>query len=174
MLALSSEEGWQCTVCAKVGKRKDIMRDHIESYHLGHAGHICGICGNSYKTKNSLMKHRSTYHKVVVWCSNKREEKMAVFYWQQIFSCLLLTPSILDIEALVQSYMKKTVDSDCSYVWQCIECGKTSRVSTNLKDHIEANHLGNLQIECNMCAKMFKSRGSLRAHVRSSHKHMPQ
>jgi len=79
-----------------------------------------------------------------------------------------------DIEALVQSYMKKTVDSDCSYVWQCIECGKTSRVSTNLKDHIEANHLGNLQIECNMCAKMFKSRGSLRAHVRSSHKHMPQ
>jgi len=79
-----------------------------------------------------------------------------------------------DIEALVQSYMKKTVDSDCSYVWQCIECGKTSRVSTNLKDHIEANHLGNLQIECSMCAKMFKSRGSLRAHVRSSHKHMPQ
>jgi len=77
-----------------------------------------------------------------------------------------------DIEALVQSYMKKTVDSDCSYVWQCIECGKTSRVSTNLKDHIEANHLGNLQIECKMCAKIFKSRGSLRAHVRSSHKHM--
>jgi len=63
MLALSSEEGWQCSVCAKVCKRKDIMRDHIESYHLGHAGHICGICGNSYRTKNSLMKHRSTYHK---------------------------------------------------------------------------------------------------------------
>ena len=63
MLVLSSEEGWQCSVCFKVCKRKDIMKDHIESYHLGHDGHICNLCGNSYKTKNSLMKHRSTYHK---------------------------------------------------------------------------------------------------------------
>ena len=63
MLTLSSEEGFQCTVCAKVCKRKDIMKDHIESYHFGHAGHVCIICGNCYKTKNSLMKHKSTYHK---------------------------------------------------------------------------------------------------------------
>ena len=65
---------------------------------------------------------------------------MAVF-----FGGRYLTYSILEIEALVQSYMKKTVDFDETHVWQCLECGKTSRVSTNLKDHIEANHLGNLQ-----------------------------
>ena len=90
---------------------------------------------------------------------------MAVF-----FGGRYLTYSILEIEALVQSYMKKTVDFDETHVWQCLECGKTSRVSTNLKDHIEANHLGNLQIECKICKKVFKSRGSLRAHIRSSHK----
>ena len=30
--------------------------------------------------------------------------------------------SILDIEALVQSYVKKVVNFDSSHVWQCREC----------------------------------------------------
>jgi len=72
-----------------------------------------------------------------------------------------------DIEALVKSYMKKTRDVDNTFVWECLQCGKTSRVSTNLKDHIEARHLDSLQIGCRICGKIFKSRGSLRAHLRS-------
>ena len=70
----------------------------------------------------------------------------------------------------MKSFMKKTVDFDNSTVWQCVQCGKTSKVSTNLKDHIEANHLGSLQVECSVCAKLFKSRGSLRQHIRTSHR----
>jgi len=81
---------------------------------------------------------------------------------------------ILDIEALVKSFMKKTVDFDNSTLWQCVQCGKTSKVSTNLKDHIEANHLGSLQIECSVCGKLFKSRGSLRQHIRTSHRLLAQ
>jgi len=72
-----------------------------------------------------------------------------------------------DIEALVQSFMTKTVDVDNSSIWQCVQCGKTSKFSTNLKDHIEAHHLENLQIGCSICSKIFKSRGSLRFHMRS-------
>ena len=72
-----------------------------------------------------------------------------------------------DIEALVQSIMTKTIDVDNSSIWQCVQCGKTSKFSTNLKDHIEAHHLENLQIGCSICSKIFKSRGSLRFHMRS-------
>ena len=63
--------------------------------------------------------------------------------------------------------MSKTVNMDNSTIWQCLQCGKTSKHSTNIKDHIEAHHLDNLNIECTVCGKVFKSRGSLRFHMRS-------
>jgi len=71
-----------------------------------------------------------------------------------------------DVESLVQSYMKKTTDEFNGSVWQCLQCGKVSKVSTNLKDHIESNHLEGLQFECSQCSKIFKSRPSLRTHMR--------
>ena len=55
-------------------------------------------------------------------------------------------------------------------VWQCVECGKTSQYITNLKGHVEANHLQGLKIDCPYCEKVFKSRGSLRNHVHKFHK----
>ena len=60
---------------------------------------------------------------------------------------VLILP-ITGIEDLVQSFMKKTVDVDNSSIWQCIQCGKTSKFSTNIKDHVEAHHIDSLQIEC--------------------------
>jgi len=71
-----------------------------------------------------------------------------------------------DVESLVQSFMKKTTDEFNTSVWQCLQCGKVSKVSTNLKDHIEANHIEGLQFECSKCLKIFKSRPSLRTHMR--------
>ena len=73
---------------------------------------------------------------------------------------------LLDVESLVQSFMKKTTDEFNTTVWQCVQCGKVSRVSTNLKDHIEAKHIEGLQFECTQCLKIFKSRPSLRTHMR--------
>jgi uncharacterized Zn-finger protein len=84
---------------------------------------------------------------------------------QELFSFLIVP--VTGIEALVQTFMKKSVDVDNSSVWQCVQCGKTSKFSTNIKDHVEAHHLENLQIGCDICGKVFKSRGSLRFHMRS-------
>jgi len=72
-----------------------------------------------------------------------------------------------DLESLVQSFIQKTFDDFNSPVWQCIQCGKISKVSTNLKDHIEAKHITGLQFECIHCKKVFKTRPSLRTHMRS-------
>jgi len=71
-----------------------------------------------------------------------------------------------DVETLVRSFMKKTTDEFNTTVWQCVQCGKVSKFSTNLKDHIEANHIEGLQFECAQCRKIFKSRPSLRTHMR--------
>ena len=74
--------------------------------------------------------------------------------------------SFLDVESLVRSYMRKTEDDYNYPVWECLECGKTTKQSTNMKDHIESNHIPDLKFECPKCHKMSKTRACLRLHMR--------
>ena len=84
---------------------------------------------------------------------------------------LTSTCSLLAIDKMVQSFLSKTTDENGASLYQCIECGKISKVCTNLKDHIEATHIQGLQLECHLCFKPFKSRGRLSFHIRTTHKH---
>ena len=51
----------------------------------------------------------------------------------------------------------------------CKVCGKEGR-ATDIKRHIEANHLEGVSIPCNHCDQIFRSRNSLRNHVSIFHK----
>ena len=51
----------------------------------------------------------------------------------------------------------------------CTVCGKEGR-SSNIKDHIEANHLEGVSLPCNYCQKTFRSRNALRQHNTEKHK----
>ena len=51
---------------------------------------------------------------------------------------------------------------------QCKVCGKEGR-ATDIKRHIEANHLEGVSIPCNQCDKIFRSRNALRCHVSRNH-----
>ena len=53
--------------------------------------------------------------------------------------------------------------------YKCILCGKEAEKS-NLKGHIEVNHLEGISIPCKQCEKMFKSRNSLAVHKSRDHK----
>ena len=66
--------------------------------------------------------------------------------------------------------MVKIMDENNMPVWQCNACGKISKYITNLKGHIEANHLQGLKLNCSYCEKVFKSRGSLRNHIANFHR----
>merc|ERR1719318_1464798 len=79
---------------------------------------------------------------------------------------------VSNVDQLLEPYMAKVMDENNLPVWQCIECGKTSKYITNLKGHIEANHLQGLKFDCLFCEKVFKSRGSLRTHVGNFHKNL--
>ena len=46
----------------------------------------------------------------------------------------------------------------------CQVCGKEGQ-RTNIKDHIEANHLEGISIPCSLCEKTFRSRKALRKHA---------
>ena len=53
-------------------------------------------------------------------------------------------------------------------VWQCAECGKQGNKG-DLKRHIEAKHMLNTKIECQVCGKCAKTRDSLRKHMKAEH-----
>ena len=50
----------------------------------------------------------------------------------------------------------------------CKECGKEGQV-INIMNHIEANHISGICIPCKDCGKTFKTRDSLKHHVRKFH-----
>ena len=56
-------------------------------------------------------------------------------------------------------------------LYRCKLCGKESEHKTNIKNHIEANHLEGISIPCNLCEKTFRSRNSLANHNHVYHKH---
>ena len=55
-------------------------------------------------------------------------------------------------------------------LYKCTLCGKEAP-HTNLKNHIEANHMEGISIPCNLCEKSFRSRNALAIHKHSYHKH---
>jgi len=75
-----------------------------------------------------------------------------------------------DLQSLVHSLLERTVDVLNLPVWQCSACGKTSNKSTNLRDHIEANHNPGFFTNCATCFKTFKTSASLRMHTIKFHK----
>ena len=77
---------------------------------------------------------------------------------------------VSSVDELLESFMVKVVDENHMPVWQCNECGKMSKYITNMKGHIEANHVQGLKFNCSYCEKIFKSRASLRNHVSNFHK----
>jgi hypothetical protein len=76
------------------------------------------------------------------------------------------------LDCLLKNYMERVeAGPQGGVMWQCGVCQKTyphSR-SSNLKDHIEANHLGDLALPCDRCDKTFSTRASLRMHVKKKH-----
>ena len=70
--------------------------------------------------------------------------------------------------------MVKKFDETSNIVqWFCTQCERTypASRSSNLKDHIEANHITGLAIPCDICYKTFATSASHRMHMR---KHLKQ
>ena len=73
---------------------------------------------------------------------------------------------LLGLESLIQSKMRKNSEGE----WQCNECLKTSKVKTNIFEHIEAAHVESPGYECEICFKVYKTRNSFRKHKNVNHK----
>ena len=70
------------------------------------------------------------------------------------------------VNSMMERSSKKFADGRIIYL--CKKCGKEG-MKSNMKDHIEANHLEGIVIPCNFCEKTFRSRNSLRTHKMRLH-----
>ena len=78
-----------------------------------------------------------------------------------------------ELEERVKSMMEKSgnkiaVGPRHTFADICKVCRKEG-LGSNIKDHIEANHLEGIIIPCNLCDKTFSSRNGLRQHKRQHH-----
>ena len=79
--------------------------------------------------------------------------------------------SLSDLEEMVKSMMEKSenfLPNGQQKGHRCKVCGKED-YSTNIKKHIESNHLEGVSIPCNSCEKTFRSRRALSLHNSQNH-----
>ena len=55
---------YMCNICGKVGKQRVNTKNHIET-HLEGISLSCTICGKLFRSRNSMNKHKSIFHKNV-------------------------------------------------------------------------------------------------------------
>ena len=72
----------------------------------------------------------------------------------------------LDLDMAIHSKMRKTEEG----FWQCCDCLKTSKVKTNIYEHIEASHVESPGYSCDICSKFCRTRNALRNHRSLRHK----
>ena len=79
--------------------------------------------------------------------------------------------SLEELDAKVKSMMEKSENMYQNHnqrADRCKVCGKEGKGS-NIKDHIEANHIEGIFLPCNLCGKTFRSRKGLGNHKASVH-----
>ena len=55
---------YSCSTCGNFEtSKKQNIRNHIEAKHIEGVSHPCNQCGKSFRSRNSLSKHISVYHK---------------------------------------------------------------------------------------------------------------
>ena len=68
-----------------------------------------------------------------------------------------------DLDEKISSLIHK-VDG----IWTCTVCGKSDKLSNNIKKHAEI-HIEGVGRPCGQCGKMLKSRNSLQVHMSRNH-----
>ena len=74
----------------------------------------------------------------------------------------------LDAQIRTMMTLGQTTTKEGKKKYQCTVCGKEAPHS-QIKDHIEANHLEGVFVPCNFCEKTFRSRSALKWHNNKNH-----
>ena len=69
----------------------------------------------------------------------------------------------------IDNKINQHIESLADRTFKCTICGKTAKLKTNLKNHIET-HLEGLSFPCQLCGKTFRSTNAYNIHKTRYHK----
>ena len=128
----------------------------------------------SPKTGNQIFKGENSSKSSGLF-QNEINDKIPDNEHHEVGKTVALTSSFSDdvqeLDEKCNSMMEKTFKRQANGypLYRCGVCGKEG-INTQMKNHIEANHLEGVSMPCNFCEKTFRSRNALAKHSHKYHK----
>ena len=133
-----------CKVCGKEGIPQ-VIRDHIEANHLEGISLSCDACDKTCPSRASLKMHKRKFH--------SQSASIVAHYYASLI--LQLGDKILMINMIIRVTVTKLKIPLIYLIFFKL---------TNIRYHIESNHVEGISIPCDICDKTYSSRASLRMH----------
>ena len=77
----------------------------------------------------------------------------------------------LDLQRMIGARLQKTHDETSGVsLWQCLDCGHSSRSKSDCSKHVEAKHIVTSGYDCSFCGSHYPSKNALKSHVSRKHR----
>ena len=169
--------GYFCTLCTGFShKSRANVRNHVESKHFPkHFVYTCQTCGHNCPSHQSLLKHKSMFHKNLpcywsCWIHFMRSHSLS---WCTTIATLLGGAAWGDSGSADPTKLYEYVGYDAeSGKHICLKCSNFSHKSrSNARNHVEAVHFPALfTYSCQVCGQETGSKNALNIHMTRFHK----
>ena len=92
--------------------------------------------------------------------------KWNISKWNDIIYLLFYS----EVSDRIEEYISSMMYQSETRSWICSECGKESKLKTDITRHVEAKHITNHPgYRCNYCGEYSKTKNALRVHISTRH-----
>ena len=142
------------------------IEDFKESNNASNLENKCVIM-EKQKIHEALIineKDMKTTKQEVASVFQENTQDISIVLQEQIYSS-----HMQDFDATIKSNFE-LITRDGKIIYICNLCGKKALFDTQMRNHIEANHLEGVVHSCNFCEKIFRTRNGLGQHCSLCHK----
>ncbi|CAH0731002.1 unnamed protein product, partial [Brenthis ino] len=178
---ITTDKTYLCTECNKCFVNRTQRLRHMMKFH--HAGYPCAVCGKTFTSKNHMVRHETIHFGPfrrekcpicgrMIRCDLTKAHAR-IHQERKKIKCIQCNKYFVS-ERSYQNHLKYTSNHALHYreyvlKYKCSTCQKGYRTKTELRDHINYNHMGKTQHKCPICDKAIATRRGVGRHVKRVH-----